>query len=176
MKISTILSLFTMGTTLFLAGCDPSLGRGGYGHSYDPYYNEGGARTYDPYYSGGNYYGGGYDARTYSPYGNGGYYDDRSHREVHRDLERAHEAEHEQLEHKYDKAMNRLNRQEREAEEKALRKSGGNPNDPRFQDTHRKIDQKYDAKREQVEHNLHKDHREFHKDLNHEHEDSHSGW
>jgi hypothetical protein len=58
--------------------------------------------------------------------------------------------------------MRRLDRQEREAEEKAYRKYDGKVQDPRYQETQRKIDQKYDHKRGKVERNLGKEHREYH--------------
>ena len=149
MKLSSLLGLFAIGSTLMLAGCDPSVGRGGYyGRGYDPYYGDSYSRSsgyYDPYYG-------------------GGYYDPRSRREVYRDLKEDHERKHEKLEHKYDKAMRRLDRQEREAEEKAYRKYGGNTADPRYQETQRKIDQKYDHKRDKVERNTRKEHKEYHYD------------
>ncbi len=159
MKSAFISGLCIIGAAVFLAGCDPNIGRGPYGRGYDPYYGGPYRGGYDPYDSAGGYYGGGYGARTYdpyygsSPYYGGGYYSGRSHEE-----------EHEHLEHKYDKAMNRLDRQEREAEEKALRKSGGNPNDPRYREADRKIDQKYDYKRGKVERNLNREHQDFHRD------------
>lgn len=149
MKLSSLLGLFTISATLMLAGCDPSVGRGGYyGGGYDPYYGNSSGRSsgyYDPYYG-------------------GTYYDPRSRREVYRDLKEAHEEKHEQLEHTYDKAMRRLDRQEREAEEKLNRKYGGNASDPRYQELQRKIDQKYDHKRDKVERNTQKEHRGYHRD------------
>ena len=132
MNTRQILCITGLGTALLLAGCDPTTG-GRYSRRYpsyrtsDPYY--GGAP--DPYYSGAPdpYYG-----RTPAPYYDP-YYNARSRAEEYRDREREHE-EHEKLEQKYDKAMNRLDRQEREAEEKLYRKSGGNSADPRFRDGH----------------------------------------
>jgi len=58
--------------------------------------------------------------------------------------------------------MRRLDRQEREAEEKLQRKYHGNSDDPRYREAQRKIDQKYDHKREKVDRNLGKNHREYH--------------
>jgi hypothetical protein len=58
---------------------------------------------------------------------------------------------------KYNKAMNRLARQEREAQEKAYRRYEGNRNDPRFRERLAEIDRKYDQKRYQVERNLRND-------------------
>lgn len=149
MKLSSLLGLFTIGSTLMLAGCDPSVGRGGYyGRGYDPY-------------SGGSY---SRSSGYYDPYYGGGYYDPRSRREIYRDPQERHERKHDKLEHKYDKAMRRLDRQEREAEEKAYRKYGGNTADPRYQERQRKIDEKYDHKRQKVERNTGKEHREYHRD------------
>jgi ABC-type transport system substrate-binding protein len=120
-----------------------------YGRSYDPFYGG---------YSGGNggYYDPSYSSRN--PYYGSGYYEPRSPWEAQRD----HEQEHEKLDYKYDKAMRRLDRQEREAEEKLNRKYGGNTNDPRYQDAQRKVDQKYDHKRDKVERNTRKEHRDYH--------------
>ena len=53
---------------------------------------------------------------------------------------------------KYNKAMNRLARQEREAQEKAYRRYEGNRNDPRYREHLAEIDRKYDHKRNKVEH------------------------
>lgn len=153
MKISSLFGLFAIGTTLILAGCDPSAGGGRYySGSYDPSY-------------GGLYGLSGRSSGYYDPYYGGMYYDPRSRREAYRDLQEAHEEKHEQLEHKYDKAMHRLDRQEHEAEEKLYRKYGGNTGDPRYQEAQRKIDQKYDHKRDKVEHNTQHEHNEFHRDL-----------
>ena len=58
---------------------------------------------------------------------------------------------------KYNKAMNRLARQEREAREKAYRNYDGNRGDPRYQQRLGEIDRKYDHKRDKVERNLRKD-------------------
>jgi hypothetical protein len=54
---------------------------------------------------------------------------------------------------KYNKAMDRLARQEREAREKAYRKYGGNLHDSRFREQLAEIDRKYDHKRDKVERN-----------------------
>jgi hypothetical protein len=70
--------------------------------------------------------------------------------------------------------MNRLDRQEREAEEKLYRKSGGNTADPRYQERQRKIDQKYDYKREKVERNIGKEHGKGHQELEREHDAYHN--
>jgi hypothetical protein len=58
---------------------------------------------------------------------------------------------------KYNKAMNRLARQEREAREKAYRRYEGNRRDPRFRERLAEIDRRYDRKRYQVERNLRND-------------------
>ena len=58
---------------------------------------------------------------------------------------------------KYHKAMNRLSRQEREAQAKAYRRYEGDRRDPRFRERLGKIDRKYDQKRYQVERNLRND-------------------
>lgn len=58
---------------------------------------------------------------------------------------------------KYNKAMNRLARQEREAQEKAYRRYEGNRSDPRFRERLAEIDRRYDQKRYQVERNLRND-------------------
>lgn len=58
---------------------------------------------------------------------------------------------------KYNKAMNRLARQEREAQEKAYRNYDGNRGNPRYQQRLAEIDRKYDQKRYQVERNLRRD-------------------
>jgi hypothetical protein len=57
----------------------------------------------------------------------------------------------------YNKAMNRLARQEREAQEKAYHRYEGNRNNPRFRERLAEIDRKYDQKRYQVERNLRND-------------------
>ena len=54
---------------------------------------------------------------------------------------------------KYDKAMNRLARQEREARAKAYRRSEGDRRDPGYRERLSKIDRKYDQKRDKVERN-----------------------
>lgn len=58
---------------------------------------------------------------------------------------------------KYNKAMNRLARQEREARERAYRRYEGNRRDPRYWERLAEIDRKYDRKRYQVERNLRND-------------------
>jgi hypothetical protein len=58
---------------------------------------------------------------------------------------------------KYNKAMNRLARQEREAQGKAYRRYEGNRSDPRFRERLSEIDRRYDRKRYQVERNLRND-------------------
>ena len=57
---------------------------------------------------------------------------------------------------KYNKAMNRLARQEREAQEKAYRNYDGNLGNPRYQQRLAEIDRRYDHKRDKVEGNLRK--------------------
>jgi hypothetical protein len=54
---------------------------------------------------------------------------------------------------KYNKAMNRLERQEREARAKAYRRSEGDRRDPRYRERLAEIDRKYDHKRDKVERN-----------------------
>jgi len=58
---------------------------------------------------------------------------------------------------KYNKAMNRLARQEREAQAKAYRRYEGDRRDPRFRERLAEIDRRYDRKRYQVERNLRND-------------------
>jgi hypothetical protein len=58
---------------------------------------------------------------------------------------------------KYNKAMTRLSRQEREAQAKAYRRYEGNRSDPRYRERLAEIDRKYDQKRYQVERNLRND-------------------
>ena len=53
---------------------------------------------------------------------------------------------------KYNKAMNRLARQEREAQAKAYRHYEGNRNDPRYRERLAEIDRKYNHKRNKVDH------------------------
>lgn len=104
------------------------------------------------------YYGGRYDSIIpYRVY-------DESYYGPSRSYGRSHAREHEALEHKYDKAMNRLDRQEREVEQKIIRRYDGNTADPRFQEQARRIDEKYDHKRGKVERNIAKEHREYHQD------------
>ena len=54
---------------------------------------------------------------------------------------------------KYDKAMNRLERQEREARAQAYRRYEGERRDPGYRERLGKIDRKYDHKRDKVERN-----------------------
>lgn len=154
MKTASFAKSFALGALLLLAGCAPGMGNNGYYGGYDPYSggsSSGGYGGYDPYYGSSDpYRRGGYDRGGYDdPWG--------------RDTYRSHEETHDQLEHKYDKAMRRLDRQEREAEEKAYRKHGGDINDPRYQEAQRKIDQKYDHKRDKVERNVSKEHQRKHR-------------
>jgi len=58
---------------------------------------------------------------------------------------------------KYNKAMNRLARQEREAQEKAYRRYEGDRRDPRYRERLGEIDRRYDHKRDKVERNLRND-------------------
>ncbi len=164
MKTTTFISSFALGALLLLAGCAPGLGNNGYYSGYDPYSGGSsgsgyGGGSYDPYYGSSDPYQGGYDR--------GGYDDPYSGR----DQYRSHKETHKKLEHKYDKAMRRLDRQEREAEEKAYRKHGGDTNDPRYQEAQRKIDRKYEHKRDKVERNVSKEHKRKHRS----HGD-YSGW
>lgn len=54
---------------------------------------------------------------------------------------------------KYNKAMDRLARQEQEARAKAYRRHGGDYRDPRYRERLNDIDRKYDHKRDKVERN-----------------------
>ena len=157
MKVKLLLWVLTLSSSLLAAGCVPASSGGyGYGSPYgasDPYYGGG----YDPYYG----------SRGLYRYG---YYDNRSPEEIQRDLARKHAKEHNKLERKYDKAMNRLDRQEREAAEKASRKYGGDTSNPGYQDRMQDIDRKYDHKRDKVERNLGKNHRDVHRDLRHKYD------
>ncbi|MBM4259287.1 MAG: hypothetical protein FJ147_25725 [Deltaproteobacteria bacterium] len=146
-----------LGTTLFTVGCGPTYGGRGYGYG-SPY------RTYDPYYSGG-YYDPYYGNRNPYSYGS---YDNRSHGQVHRDIER----DADRVERKYEKGMRRLDRQEQEAREKAARRFGGNTSDPRYQDRLGEIDRKYDHKRNKVDNLRDKGHR----NLDRGHDRYHRGW
>jgi len=58
---------------------------------------------------------------------------------------------------KYNKAMNRLARQEREARGKAAHRYEGDRRDSRFRERLAEIDRRYDRKRYQVERNLRHD-------------------
>jgi hypothetical protein len=147
-----------LGIALFTAGCGPVYGGRGYSYGspyssiYDPYYGGG---YYDPYYAG------------RQPYYRGSY-DGRSHGELHRDIERGAN----KVERKYDKGMQRLDRQEAEARAKAARRFGGNTADPRYQDRLQDIDRKYDHKRDKVENLRDKGYRK----LDRGHDRYHRGW
>jgi hypothetical protein len=65
--------------------------------------------------------------------------------------------EHDKKHRKYNKAMNRLSRQEREAREKAARRYEGDRRDPRYRERLGEIDRRYDHKRDKVERNLRHD-------------------
>ena len=54
---------------------------------------------------------------------------------------------------KYNKAMRRLDRQEREARAKTYRRYDGDRSDPRYQERVTEIDRRYDHKRHKVERN-----------------------
>ncbi len=54
---------------------------------------------------------------------------------------------------KYNKAMDRLARQEQEARAKAYRRSEGDRRDPRYRERLGEIDRRYDHKRDKVERN-----------------------
>ena len=58
---------------------------------------------------------------------------------------------------KYNKAMHRLSRQEREARAKAARRYEGDRRDPRYRERLAEIDRRYDHKRDKVERNLRHD-------------------
>ena len=79
MALKHLLWSVILGATLFTAGCGSAYGGRGYGYgsqyrAYDSYYGGGGG-YYDPYYG------------NREPYYRGSY-DNRSHREVHRHIER----------------------------------------------------------------------------------------
>jgi len=150
MNTRPFLWVVALSGVLFATGCGPGTwdryhyGSSSYYGGYPSYY--GGYTTpyyggYAPYYGDSYYYGPHYSVPS------------RSH---------SHAEEHAYLEHKYDKAMNRLNRQEQEAEAKLARRYGGNAADPRFQEQAGRIDRKYDYKRGKDERNLAKEHREYH--------------
>ena len=164
MSLKNLLWSVLLGSTLLASGCVPAYSNGyGYGSPYgiaDPYYGGG----YSPYYGG-----------SLSPYGYG-LYDNRSPGEVQRDLARKHERKHEKLERKYDKAMHRLDRQEREAAEKAYQKYGGDTSNPGYQDRMRDIDRKYDHKRDKVERNLGETHHDVHRNLQNRHDAYYRRW
>src|SRR5262249_13999936 len=123
MNTKPLLWSVILGAALFTAGGGSTYSGREYGYG-SPYRRS----AYAPNYSGaGGYYDPYYGTRQPYPYG---VYDNRSHREVHRELE--HEATN--VEHKYDKGLQRLDRQEQEAREKAARKFGGNTADPRYQE------------------------------------------
>ena len=63
------------------------------------------------------------------------------------------------LEYKYDKAMRRLDRQEREALDKAHRRYRGDQSHPGFQERVAKIQRRYDHKRQKVERNTSREYR-----------------
>jgi hypothetical protein len=164
MSLKNLLWSALLGGTLLAAGCVPAYSNGyGYGSPYGIYDSYSG-RGYDPYYAG-----------SLSPYGYG-LYDNRSPREVQRDLAREHEKKHENLERQYDKAMRRLDRQEREAEEKAYRKYGGNISDPGYRDRMQDIDRTYDHKRDKVERNLGEKHRDAHRNLQNSYDAYYRRW
>ena len=160
MKVKHFLWSLTFGSSLFAAGCVPAYNNG-YGSPYG---------AYDPYDRGRSdpYYG------SRSPYGYDDY-DTRSRGEIEHDLAREHAKEHNKLERKYDKAVNRLDHQEQEAEAKAYRKYGGDTNNPDYQRERAKIDQRYGHKREKVERNLGKQHRGVHRDLRNKHDSYYNG-
>ena len=58
---------------------------------------------------------------------------------------------------KYNKAMTRLERQEREARAKAARRYEGDRRDPRYRERLAEINRRYDHKRDKVERNLRND-------------------
>lgn len=148
MSTRFILWIVALGGLLVATGCEP-MTRDYYYRS--PAYHGGSTPYYSGFYGSGTVYEPYYEP-YYVPYGSRSYYGPY----------RSHEREHEILEHKYDKAMNRLDRQEREAEAKLARRYGGNPVAPRFQEQQQRIDQRYAYKRGKVERNLAKEHREYH--------------
>ena len=82
------------------------------------------------------------------------YYDSaRPYRQYNWGLNREHAERYQYRQHKYGKAMNRLARQEREAQAKAYRRYEGNNSDWRYRERLAEIDRKYDHKRDKVERN-----------------------
>lgn len=77
------------------------------------------------------------------------------------DQERRYNDRLSKLEYKYDKAMRRLDRQEREAVDKAYRKYRGDQSHPGFRERLAKIQRKYDHKRAKVERNTAKEYRKI---------------
>ena len=65
------------------------------------------------------------------------------------------------LEAKYEKAMRRLDRQEREALDKAYRKYRGDQSHPGYRERLAKIQRKYSHKRDKVERNTAKEYRKI---------------
>ncbi|HEV8714590.1 MAG TPA: hypothetical protein VGX03_17395 [Candidatus Binatia bacterium] len=144
MNTRSLLWIVALSGVLFATGCGPATwDRSHYGYPASSYYGG------DP-----SYYGG------YTPYYGDSYYYNPFYSAPSRS--RSHGEEHAHLEHKYDKAMNRLARQEREAEAKLYRKYDGDTADRRFQEQASRIDRKYDYKRGKVERNVAKEHRKYH--------------
>jgi hypothetical protein len=100
----------------------------------------------------------------------------RVHREEHQLLHEEHRLQHAQLQKEYDRAMDRLARQERAAQKRAYRRYGGDTADPRYRRLMAAIDRKYDRKRAQVERQLAREHRGGHQELAREHKAFHRTW
>ena len=169
MKISHILGSALLGGMLLLAPANRAqaqdlfsqdllanilyglvLPEGSYGSQgpYGPY----GDPSYDPYRGDPRVYGG-LDRRPYyDPY-RGGYGRDFDPFE--------YEDKRERIDRSYAKAMNRLERQEREAREKVYRKYDGRIGRPGFQEKMAQIDRKYAHKRWKVERNTAKKYGRF---------------
>ena len=85
------------------------------------------------------------------------FYRDDSYRATHRHYK--YERRQAKLEHKYNKAMRRLDRQERNALDHAYRKYHGDTSHTGYRERVAKIDRKFDHKRFKVERNIGKDYR-----------------
>lgn len=139
------------------------------GGSYDPYagapYDPYAGARYDPY-AGSRYDPYPYDPRgSYSPFPSVGDlfgYDRRDYDRRSYDRRYEYGERLDNLEHKYGKAMNRLERQEREAREKAYHNyRRGKMSPDKFRDRMGDISRKYEHKRDKVERNTAKDYRKL---------------
>lgn len=122
------------------------------GSTYGPY-----ARPYPDRFGSGRYPDYGAYGPPYPPYNEPPRYDEGRYY----DQERRYNDRLSKLEYKYDKAMRRLDRQEREAVDKAYRKYRGDQSHPGFRKRLAKIQRKYDHKRAKVERNTAKEYRKI---------------